>query len=71
MNGVDWPQPDNEFRSLPMRVPFESTELSQNETKTRASTEGKLLHLPRSIFSRYVHTTILEATSNKSLNVRC
>ena len=36
LNGVDWPQPDNEFRSLPMRVPFESTELSQNETKTRA-----------------------------------
>ena len=35
LNGVDWPEPDHQYRSLPLRVPFESTELTEAEAKTR------------------------------------
>ena len=35
MNGVNWPEPDNEFKALPFRNPFESSELCETESKTR------------------------------------
>jgi len=35
LNGIDWPEADHEFRSMPLRVPFETSELTEAEAKTR------------------------------------
>ena len=35
LNGIDWPEADNEFRSMSLRVPFETSELTEAEAKTR------------------------------------
>ena len=63
LNGVDWPEPDHQYRSLPLRVPFESTELTEAEAKTRElikdiGIDGNLLesHIERGPRSHIIGT---------------